>query len=134
MSDAVLKAGDWDKAKIYAERLLSSATDKKDWNYGNAIHHGNLLLGRIALKNGDIEQAKKYLLKAGETPGSPQLNSFGPNMSLAKELLEEGERSTVLKYFELCRIFWKTHDKDLDEWKDLVAKGKIPNFGANLGY
>ena len=55
-------------------------------------------------------------------------------MSLAKELLEEGERSTVLKYFELCRIFWKTHDKDLNEWKDLVAKGKIPNFGANLDY
>ena len=48
MSDAVLKDGDWDKARIYAERLLSSATDKKDWNYGNAIHHGNLLLGRIA--------------------------------------------------------------------------------------
>jgi hypothetical protein len=48
--------------------------------------------------NGDIEEAKKQLLLAGKTPSSPQLNSFGPNMILAKELLDKGEKDTVLHY------------------------------------
>jgi len=38
------------------------------------------------LKEGKVEDAKHYLLEAGKTPGSPQLNSFGPDMSLAEEL------------------------------------------------
>jgi hypothetical protein len=29
-------------------------------------------------------------------------------MSLAKELLENGQREPVLQYFELCRKFWKS--------------------------
>ena len=40
-------------------------------------------------------------------PGSPQLNSFGPIMSLAEELLEQGEPDTVLEFFAECRKFWK---------------------------
>jgi len=34
-------------------------------------------------------------------------NSFGPNVSLAKDLLEKGERDTVVEYFEACKKFWK---------------------------
>jgi len=32
---------------------------------------------------------------------------FGPNVSLAKDLIEKGERDTVVEYFEACRKFWK---------------------------
>jgi hypothetical protein len=72
------------------------------------------------------------LLKAGATPGSPQLNSFGPNMALAKELLDKGEREAVLEYFTLCSKFW---DRDeLKEWMALVKDGVTPKFGANLVY
>ena len=45
--------------------------------------------------------ANAYLLAVGRTPGSPQLNSFGPNMALAAELLQKEVRDTVLQYFEL---------------------------------
>ena len=41
---------------------------------------------------GDSLAAGKYLVEAAHTPGSPQLNSFGPNVTLAKELLEMGLR------------------------------------------
>ncbi|KKK47269.1 hypothetical protein LCGC14_3156900 [marine sediment metagenome] len=90
------EAGDIKEAENYANELLAQA-DKYgfNWNYGNAIHHGNIVLGRIALESGDLGTAKQYLIKAGETPGSPQLNSFGPNMALAKELLEKNEREIV---------------------------------------
>jgi hypothetical protein len=62
------------------------------------------------------------------------MNSFGPNMSLAKDLLEKGEREVVLEYFELCRKFWKLHTGRLDDWSRDVKAGRIPDFGANLVY
>ena len=46
-------------------------------------------------------------MAAGATPGSPQLDSFGPNMTLAKELLEKGQPDVVLHYFALCKNFWE---------------------------
>lgn len=107
---------------------------KGDWNYGNAIHDANLVLGRIAVREGNIEMAKKHLIAAGKSPGSPQMNSFGPNMTLAKDLLEKGERDAVVEYFMLCRRFWKLHEEKLDQWMHEVMDGKTPDFGANLLY
>ena len=123
-----------DKARHYAELMLQNT--EAGWNYGNRVHHGNLVLGRIAFREGNIEEAKSRLIAAGNTPGSPQLNSFGPNMGLAKALLEIGEREVVLEYFELCSKFWnsdRAKDK-LDKWSALATAGRIPYFSANLDY
>lgn len=122
-------------AADYATELLNDvAQNQRDWNNGNAIHDGNMVLGLVALSNGNLGQAGKYLLDAGKTPGSPQLGSFGPNMSLAKELLQKGEKEVVLEYFALCRIFWKMGNDSLDEWTAMVRGGGMPKFGANLVY
>jgi hypothetical protein len=94
----------------------------------------NIVEGRIALKKGNVEEAKRDLISAGKTQGSPQLNSFGPNMSLAKELLEKRERAIVIQYFDLCSRFWKSDYGKLNEWKEIVKKGEIPEFGANLQF
>ena len=129
------EADELTKAENYARELLAHSTRyKDDWNYGNAIHHGNLILGRIALKSGDLGKAKQYLIKAGKTPGSPQINYFGPNMALAKELLEKNEREIVIQYFELCSNFWKMGQDDLKKWANITRKGNIPDFRANLDY
>ncbi len=129
------EVGKIEDASKYAKELLALAPKYRgNWNYGNAIQDGNLVLGRIAIKEGRIEEAKQYLIEAGKSPGSPQMNSFGPTMSLARELLEKGEREVVLQYFDLCRKFWEMgHDK-LDQWTKDVKAGKIPDFGANLIY
>ena len=92
------------------------------------------MLGRIAVKEGDIEGAKVQLLESAMHKGSPQLNSFGPNMTLAKDLLEKGETEIVLKYFGLCGEFWEMGTEDLKAWSAVVKKGGIPDFGANLRY
>lgn len=127
--------GNIDDAHKYATNLLSMAPAyQNDWNYGNAIQDGNLVLGRIALREGHIEEAKKYLLESGKSRGSPQMDSFGPNMSLAKDLLEKGEKEVVLQYFELCRKFWENDYGQLDIWAAEVKADKIPDFGANLVY
>ncbi|MCF6313417.1 MAG: hypothetical protein L3J39_13290 [Verrucomicrobiales bacterium] len=120
------------KAKKYAEQMLRQKS--AGWNAGNNIHHGNLILGLIAITMDDVGRAKEHLIKAGETSGSPQLNSFGPNMTLAKELLQKGEKDVVLKYFRLCSNFWKMGRGRLDEWALVVKENKIPDFGSNLYY
>ena len=128
-------AGDFTAVEKYANEYIEEAQQRRnDWNYGNAIHHANLFLGRIALKNEKTEEAKQFLIKAGQTPGSPQLNSFGPNMVLAKELLALGEFSIVLEYLNLVATFWKSPFKPLETWKEKISKGEIPNFEANLVY
>jgi tetratricopeptide (TPR) repeat protein len=132
---AAFEAGDIPKAEQYTRELVQMAPHyKQSWNYGNAIHKGNIVLGRIALRRGDIPSAKQHLLAAGETPGSPPLDSFGPNMTLPKELLEKNEREAVLTYFESCAKFWKVGGKDLKNWAAMIKGGGMPDFGANLVY
>jgi hypothetical protein len=128
-------ADDHIKAGMYAKDLLIQAESMKDdWDYGNAVHTANLVLGRIALAAGDVDEAKRLLLLAGKTPGSPSLDSFGPDMLFAKELLEKGEKAVVIQYFQLCSKFWKMDNGKLDEWKTEVQNDKIPEFGPNLRY
>ncbi len=127
--------GKIEDARKYARELLALLPKfPGNWNYGNAIQDANLVLGRIAVHEGQIDDAKQHLIKAGKSPGSPQMDSFGPNMSLAKDLLEKGEREVVLEYFELCRNFWQMDYGKLNQWTRDVKAGDIPNFGANLIY
>jgi hypothetical protein len=129
-----LKAGAPEDARAYAREALDAAREPKNWNSGNLIFFGNMVLGQLALRDGQKDAAKTYLLAAGATPGSPQLNSFGPNMTLAKELAEAGEKETVLKFFDLCKVFWKMDQGRLEKWSTQIAAGKVPDFGATLIY
>ena len=132
---AAFTAGEHERARVLAVELLAEAERwKEDWNYGNAVHAANLVLGRLALIRGEIAEAKKFLLAAGHTPGSPQLKSFGPDMLFAKEMLKKGETETVLKYFELCSAFWGKKHSRLDAWKAAIEKNEEPDFGPNLRY
>ncbi len=121
-------------AAVASELLGIAERYKNDWNYGNAIHKANSALGRLALRGGDKESARKYLLASARSKGSPQMNSFGPNMGFAKEMIEAGERETVLEYFALCRQFWEMGQGQLDVWTRMIGDGKAPVFGANLLY
>jgi hypothetical protein len=131
---ASLDQGHDPDARSFAEELERLAPKyKKDWNYGNAIQDFNIVKGRLALKAGDVEAAKKRLLAAGHTSGSPQLNTFGPDMSLAKELLGKNEKAVVLEYFALCGKFWEMEEGRLAYWKKEVQQNRIPDFDAAPG-
>ena len=129
---AAFVVGDLDKARTYAEAMLADIPD--DWNRGNRIHYGNLVLGRIALSDGDLGGAGRHLLAAGRTPGSPQLNSFGPDMALAKDLLNRGETQTVRRYLELCLEFWEMGQDRLRNWIALIEAGRTPDFSRHLRF
>lgn len=135
LAKVAFETGDVDKATAYAQELLQVAPQfPKDWNYGNAIYYGHFVLGRVALREGKTEEAASQLLDAGATPGSPQLNSFGPNLTLAKDLLAKHQTKPVLEYLAECKIFWKMDRGRLDQWTVAIRAGNTPKFGANLNY
>ena len=123
------------EAEAYARELLALASRYRQvWNYGNALHDGHVILGRLALQAGNREAAIQHLSAAAQTPGSPQLNSFGPNMTLVRDLLLAGEEGAVLRYFDRVETFWQMDRGRLDEWRAAIDAGDMPDFGSNLLY
>jgi hypothetical protein len=124
--------GDYAKAKSEAEGALALLDPKKNsWNHGNLVFDLHQLLARIALAQGDVKEAAAQLIASGKTPGSPQLNSFGPGMSLASELLGRGERAAVIEYLDLCAKFWSSGRSKVRDWKAQIERGEVPDFGPN---
>lgn len=160
---AVLKKGDTKRTTELAIQLLkakapaSKPLAKRD---GDAIHDGYQLLGLAALEEKRMDDAKRYLLEAAKTPGSTTLELFGPNMRLAQDLLDLGEKDIVLEYLNLVSKFWgnlpEEHRKELakknpkllnnieymnqenleylDKWKDLIRRGDKPRLNRNREY
>ncbi len=125
-------AGKLEDARKYAQELKDLLPGfRQDSEYGNAVHDANLTLGRIAVREGRLDDAKRCLIESVRTPGA-RLMDYGPSMSLAQDLLDKGEQQAVLDYFALCRTFWK--NGRLEEWSQQVKEGKIPDFGRNLAY
>ncbi len=123
--------------KELSQQYLALANHfKRDWNYGNAIHQANIFLGLASLRSGQLQEAKTYLIAAGKSKGSPQLNSFGPDMALAEQMLENGERDIVINYLDLVKKFWWKAFSffKIRKWKREIKNGDIPNFGGNLIY
>ena len=68
-----------EKVTIYSLEYLKMAESfKNNWNYGNAIFYGNFYLSYASLKQKDLSSSLEYLKLASLSPGSPQLDSFGP--------------------------------------------------------
>jgi tetratricopeptide (TPR) repeat protein len=129
---AAFRLGDYAHSKALAHQALALAPSyQSDWNYGNAIHFAHTALGLLALRESDTATAAEELKKSGSTPGSPQLNSFGPSMELAKALLRAGQIDVVLDYLNYCREFWEMGHARLDVWDAKIRSGQVPNFQMN---
>ena len=123
------EANDLTTVTNLANEYLSLATTYRcNWNYGNAIHDANKYLGLISLKSGDQTAAAGYLLKSGKSSGSPQLNSFGPDPSLADALLKAGHTEPVKVYLRDIKKFWKMENGQVDEWLASIDKGERPSL------
>ena len=125
---AAFHLGEFEHARRFAERALALAPSfNRNWNYGNALHLGHTVLGLLAIKSGDIPAAVAELARSAETPGSPQLNTFGPTMQLAKAVLRAGESEPVLEYVRRVRNFWEMGTTWLDLREQKITSGQVPN-------
>ncbi len=109
--DRALAEKKWAKVQFYALDYLNTAKSyQKNWNFGNAIFYGNMALAAVSLQNHDNKSAIEHVILASLTPGSPQLNSFGPfNNSLYTdpllELFKQGERNGLIEFAQNCKKF-----------------------------
>jgi hypothetical protein len=131
-----MSAADVRRAVPAAQELLQNLPAIPAWYHGrgNAMHYTHVVLGRQALVDGKLDCARAELLEAGKTSGSIQLSAFGPDMTLAQELLERGEAKTVQEYLTECRGFWADGRPKLLEWSQAISRGQQPNFGSHSGY
>lgn len=123
------RANDLAAAGTWATEYLELAnTYKCNWNYGNAVHDANRYLGLISLKNGNADAAAVYLREAGKSTGSPQLDSFGPELDLANELLRQGRVEAVQSYLKDIQKFWKTDNGQVAGWLAAIDAGEKPEL------
>jgi hypothetical protein len=124
LAKRALDAGDMALASRYAVELLSAASQYPNLFKAKATFSSNTVAGLIAVRSGNVDAARSFLLAAGTTSGDPVLNSFGPNMLLASELLARGDRASVIEYLAECAKFW---EKDVTEqWAQEIQQGRIP--------
>lgn len=123
------ETGDYEKAEKYAvSSLAMSEGYEGNWNYGNTIHNSNVVLGRISLAQGDVEGAKRYLVEASKSEGSPQLDTFGPDLKLANELLQKGEIGVVVQYLGSVSRFWEMDNGCVKAWLSEIENGETPKL------
>ena len=140
-----LEAGQFQKAGDYAIESLQVANSRAASRHSQrhnprdrpgireADFYGNFVLGRLALRDGDIRAAGTYLLASGKTAGDAVLSTYGPNMSLAYELLKTGDPQSVeevSQFLQECREFWRS--PLLENWITGVQQNQLPDFGDQL--
>lgn len=122
------KAMKYEKSSRFANQLLAHAQQETDESQASDCKHkAHSILGRLALKNGNIDAARFHLLSSADVQGSPVLHSFGPNMRLAKELLESGQQDAVLEYLDRCEVFWEGERGRLPAWRKEIQDGSVPS-------
>lgn len=120
-----------DLAASYAREIVSLAPQyPDDWNYAPAVHNANIILGKNALRQDDIDKAKHHLLAASKIPYSEILDNQGADLQLAGALLARGQRETVAQYLQACTRFWPRGRDQLERWQAQLAAGQIPSLTA----
>ena len=123
------KQGDFVSVKKLATEYLTLADNyKNNWNYGNAIHDANRVLGLISYQKGEYDEAVLYLSKAGKSSGSPQLDSFGPELDLANLLLKQGKAAEVKSYLVDIQTFWRMDNGIVNEWIEAIDRNEKPEL------
>lgn len=125
--EAAFAAGQFEKARTYAAEGLEGGGMPFSLE---PEYRANLMLGRIALAEDDPTAAGGYLVAAGRVAAWPSLLPlmvWRPDMHLAEELLEQGERQVVLEYLKLCALHWE--GSQFREWADEIRAGGVPDLG-----
>jgi hypothetical protein len=118
-----------DRASTAAAVVLRDASEfERTWQYGNSVHWGHIVLGKVALLKADVDTASTELVLAGHTPGSPQLNSYGPDLELAQGLMDLGRTEAVRDYLTQCKRFWDLDHGALDRWVAQISSNQIPKL------
>ena len=126
MASLACQSGQIEKAEQYAREALRNPPSFPA-SLADSIHTSNNVLGLVALQRGDIAGARAYLLASTKVRSSLLLDRWGPNLALAKALIDKGQNDAVLEYFQACKPF-VTKNPKLDEWIATLKGGLGPDL------
>jgi hypothetical protein len=130
--ESELRRPDVKDAEAKATELLALASrNPKDPDYGTAIFLANLALGGAAMNRGDKPEAVRRMRAASDAPVTEYLRYNQIDMSLARKLVDAGERDAVATFLDRCEKF-NQGGKPLKEWAAEIRKGTNPNLAPNF--
>ena len=126
-AQAAYAAAEYSDAAAYAHEALRLAPECGSTHQPDYEHWAHTVLGRCSLLDGDVEAATNHLAICGELGSlqAPVLRSFGPDFSLANELIDQGETAAVVSYLEQCKTFWMNGGR-VDRWLEELRMGGSP--------
>lgn len=114
-----LATGDLDGAEAHALAMLANVRhDSLGDDQDNERHIAHTMLGHVHLKRGDVDRAAMELLQSAEVSDTPVLGSFGPDLSLAWELLRAGRGDEVVTFARKFSRFWPGPSRHLASRSD----------------
>jgi hypothetical protein len=116
IAQAEFDASDDAGAERDAQALVASVRNIYDWNIGQTV------LGRLALAHGNQASAKEHLLASVTPPASIKNPNLRPAMQLAQEMLDAGDKETVLAFLEASRAIWTYDQGRLDHMVNFVKR------------
>lgn len=132
---STFESGDLETAKRHSEQLLNNFPPLPEaggnereqlWMAWDIYRSTHLLLGRIHLVMNDLDSAGLHLVQAGEAPTTPALESYGPDLSLARDLLTLGANGPVLKFLSALGTRWKAGKSRTETWEMDIRRGVVP--------
>lgn len=95
-----LQLGDLVKARSAAASLLELSRKQDSHTASFFSHVANTILGNICFKTGEIEAARELLARSAQIDSSFMIFFFGPDLTLANELLDAGDLTAVKEFLE----------------------------------
>jgi hypothetical protein len=116
IANAEFAAGDDAATERDARAMVDAPRSANEYNLGQT------LLGRLAIARGDVSEAKERLRASLKPPEKFKNPVFDPNMTLAQDVYDAGERDTVLEFLEASRTIWKSDRGRIDRMISFVKK------------
>lgn len=118
-------AGSYEDSRLFTEQITKNIDSFNNYTTkGGMLHEYHTLMGRHLVREGNLEGAKQQLTLSIDLPPDAVMQSFGPNTSLALDLLLKGENTAVLTYLDGCSRFWK--EEPIQIWKTKINANKMP--------
>jgi hypothetical protein len=127
LEPAYLNHADAQQTEARARELLALTAHKRDADYGTSVFLAHMALGEAAFARGQKAEAVRHLLAASEAPSTEFLRYSQIDMSLARELVDAGEREAVATFLERCAKFNRA-ERQLGNWAGQIRKGLNPNL------
>lgn len=127
LAEMKLEDGNLPEARQFAEELAKAPPQAQDIGLpGSATHQAHILLGLIYIRENRLDDAARNLQSAVRAPISRRMRLRGPDLRLAKGLLDQGRHPPVIEYLEWCKTFWPENDGKLDRWITELKAGRAP--------